>query len=341
MQVLTVGLLPSPLKKFYYRLKGYRIARGVRIGFGSVIDARESCTIEEDVRIGLFAIITCEKIAIGKRTNIRSFTIFMVPQITIGKDVIVSESAIVRAQLPYPDSAIEIGDRAHIFPYCILDPTRKLTIGPESAVGFASYIFTHGAYKSKLDGYPVTFGEVKIGRAVWLPCRLFIMPGVTIGDEAVVGTGSVVNRSVEPGAFVLGQPAKQLKSRDEFISHYDTGQRMDMLQDILKEFGEYVAHFGKVQATVTGGRSLVLAKGSARQVVRLVERVDELPLGDSSAGDIVICHDDIDRGSRAALEGRGIRWFSYQGHACCERMDDICEALLEYLNRYGLRFDRP
>lgn len=43
-----------------------------------------------------------------------------------------------------------------------------------------------------------------------------ILPGVTIGENSVVGAGSIVTRDVEPGSLVVGIPARRLKSIDEY-----------------------------------------------------------------------------------------------------------------------------
>lgn len=54
---------------------------------------------------------------------------------------------------------------------------------------------------------------VKIGRNVWIGAGALILPGVTIGDDAIVGAGSVVTRDVEAGATVVGNPARRVTAR--------------------------------------------------------------------------------------------------------------------------------
>lgn len=53
--------------------------------------------------------------------------------------------------------------------------------------------------------------KVTIGANVWIGSHSIILPGVTIGDSAVVGAGSVVTRDVPPGALVSGSPAKVVR----------------------------------------------------------------------------------------------------------------------------------
>jgi maltose O-acetyltransferase len=55
----------------------------------------------------------------------------------------------------------------------------------------------------------LAFGRpVRIGSHVWIGSGAIILPGVTIGDDAVVGAGSVVTRDVPAGAKVMGNPAR-------------------------------------------------------------------------------------------------------------------------------------
>ena len=52
-----------------------------------------------------------------------------------------------------------------------------------------------------------------IGDGVWIGARAIILPGVTIGEGAVVAAGAVVTKDVEPWAVVGGNPAKFIKMR--------------------------------------------------------------------------------------------------------------------------------
>ncbi len=51
-------------------------------------------------------------------------------------------------------------------------------------------------------------GPVRIGRNVWIGSGTIILPGVSVGNDAIVGAGSVVTRDVPPGATVMGNPAR-------------------------------------------------------------------------------------------------------------------------------------
>lgn len=64
-----------------------------------------------------------------------------------------------------------------------------------------------------IKGHPRTKGPVIIGNDVWMGYRVIITSGVTIGDGAVIGAGSVVTKDVEPYTVVAGNPAKPIRKR--------------------------------------------------------------------------------------------------------------------------------
>lgn len=67
-------------------------------------------------------------------------------------------------------------------------------------------------FKGSIDGYLGTKNTV-VGNDVWIGSEAMIMPGVTIGDGAVIGSRSLVTKDIEPYTIVGGNPAKPLKKR--------------------------------------------------------------------------------------------------------------------------------
>ncbi|MFM9401579.1 CatB-related O-acetyltransferase [Myroides odoratimimus] len=56
-------------------------------------------------------------------------------------------------------------------------------------------------------------GDTTIGDGAWLGMRSMIMPGITIGEGAIIASGAVVIKDVEPYTIVAGNPAKPIKQR--------------------------------------------------------------------------------------------------------------------------------
>jgi galactoside O-acetyltransferase len=62
-----------------------------------------------------------------------------------------------------------------------------------------------------VDKGEVERGPVEIERGAWLGTQCIVLKGVTVGEEAVVGAGSVVTKDVPPGSVVAGNPAKVIR----------------------------------------------------------------------------------------------------------------------------------
>ena len=68
------------------------------------------------------------------------------------------------------------------------------------------------AFAGAQNGYRPA-GDTVIGNDVWIGSEAVVMPGVTVGDGAVIGTRSLVTRDVEPYAIVGGNPARVIRKR--------------------------------------------------------------------------------------------------------------------------------
>ena len=56
---------------------------------------------------------------------------------------------------------------------------------------------------------------IVIGKNVWIGGGAILLPGITIGDDAIIGAGSVVTRDVAPGTTVAGNPARPVQSKQD------------------------------------------------------------------------------------------------------------------------------
>ena len=115
---------------------------------------------------------------------------------------------------------IELGSHVRIQPFCCLwaSPNAKIIVGQYSGLGPGTVIFSSNHQFVPGVPYhkqPWTEKTVTIGSDVWIGARCVILPGVTIGDGAVVAAGSVVTRDVPAGAVVGGVPAKVIKTRED------------------------------------------------------------------------------------------------------------------------------
>lgn len=96
-----------------------------------------------------------------------------------------------------------------------------ITVGSNCQITTGVRIFTHGGGNVARNKYPNfdAFGKVIIGDWVYIGTNSLIMPGVTIGDGALIAAGSVVTKSVPPKVVVGGNPARILSTVDDYIRH--------------------------------------------------------------------------------------------------------------------------
>ena len=114
---------------------------------------------------------------------------------------------------------IFLGERTVINWGCVLDG-RKFFIrtGKDVSIGPEATILTLGHDPQSPD-FADLGGDVIIGDHVWIAYRAVILPGVTIGEGAVVAAGAVVTRDVEPFTIVAGVPAHKIGERNRNLNY--------------------------------------------------------------------------------------------------------------------------
>ncbi len=114
---------------------------------------------------------------------------------------------------------IEIAENVVINQYCLLDCRRHpIRIGHNSDIGPHTHIWTLG-HDPDEEHHALYGGPVEIGHHVWIASRATILPGIVLGDGCVVGAGSVVHKSVASKKIVAGNPAKEIRDRNNTLSY--------------------------------------------------------------------------------------------------------------------------
>jgi acetyltransferase-like isoleucine patch superfamily enzyme len=86
----------------------------------------------------------------------------------------------------------------------------KIRVGENSVIGYNTTILAH-EYLIK----EYRLGDVEIGSGVMIGANTTILPGVVIGDGAIVSAGTLVHRDVPEGAFVGGNPMRVIYTKEE------------------------------------------------------------------------------------------------------------------------------
>ncbi len=123
----------------------------------------------------------------------------------------VGEGAVIRPPF-YCDYGynISLGRGVFLNFNCIILDVVPVTIGDLTQIGTGVQILTPDHPRDPEERRSgLEFGRpIHIGSNVWIGGGALIMPGVTIGDDAIVGAGSVVTRDIPAGATAFGNPAR-------------------------------------------------------------------------------------------------------------------------------------
>lgn len=105
-----------------------------------------------------------------------------------------------------------LGDGAFLNVGCVVLDSARVEIGANTMIGPRTQIYCADHHRDPvLRGHLIERAlPVTIGKDVWIGGAAIILPGVTIGDGAIVGAGSVVTKDLAPGARVVGNPAREI-----------------------------------------------------------------------------------------------------------------------------------
>ena len=111
--------------------------------------------------------------------------------VTIGRGCYIGFN--VSCDTNYPE-LISIGDRVTISHNCML-----ISHTGTPAKGFLANLYRQS-------------GSIKIGNGAWVGAQSIVLPGVSIGEDCLIGAGSVVSTSTDPRSLWAGNPCRRIKS---------------------------------------------------------------------------------------------------------------------------------
>ena len=114
-----------------------------------------------------------------------------------------------------------IGDRLIIGKFCALATGVQFVMNganhPMSGLSTYPFDIFGGGWEEGYDAAAAAIaeskGDIVVGNDVWIGAEAMILPGVNIGDGAIVATRAVVARDVRPYAIVAGNPAREIRRR--------------------------------------------------------------------------------------------------------------------------------
>jgi acetyltransferase-like isoleucine patch superfamily enzyme len=129
--------------------------------------------------------------------------------VRLGKDVYLGA---------FSSGHLKIGSHSYIGRFSIILAHKNVEIGNDCQIAPGCHItdVNHGfAPDSLIREQPLVSKAVRIGNDVWVGTGCSVLPGVTIGDGAVVGAHSVVTKDIPAGGIAVGAPAKVIRYRTQ------------------------------------------------------------------------------------------------------------------------------
>lgn len=205
--VLRAGLpmpgVVKPLARMLY-LAGVGLAELLRWAYGAVVAGPVVKSLSEG----------------GKRLRVERVPYIRGKgRIVIGSDVYISgQIGISFSRHAGQTPELIIGDRVFIGHECGFGVAGRITIGNDCLIGGGTRIQDNDGHpldpekrRAREPVAPENVRPVTIGNNVWIAPRATILKGVTIGENSIVGTGSVVTKDVPPNTVVAGNPAALIR----------------------------------------------------------------------------------------------------------------------------------
>jgi galactoside O-acetyltransferase len=122
----------------------------------------------------------------------------------------------------FAGQGVKIGQHSDIQPHVVIWGGGETIIGNRVSVGpgtvLLSAVYSHAAGLKMVDGLPegsseALYGKLVIEDDVYIGANCTLMPNITVGEGAVIGAGSFVNKDVEPWGIYVGSPARKIGER--------------------------------------------------------------------------------------------------------------------------------
>lgn len=327
--------------------ESFRNTGGTRIKVNRLI-------LEEGVSIGREVLLKGGTIHLDKNVRIKcDNTINVIDKLQIGENGTIGEHCEISGRdikigqelwmLPYAKigggsafevhSKLHIGDYCHIGMYCFINTARPVYIGNEVGLGTRTALYTHGAYPSALNGFPVAFGEIHIGDYTWVPGAT-INPGVKVGKNCIIGVNSFVTKDIPDGSFAAGSPAKIVKE-NTFPREMCPQERSDFFCSFLQTFAEICSDKHTMEFSEDSGTIIVRIENIT---ILFGEHLCERNFNCGQGRTVFVTHiTDLPQVTLDSL-GETVTIFSLKDKYIYGFADDFSERLANQLRRYGIRF---
>ena len=116
-----------------------------------------------------------------------------------------------------------VGKNFFFQPRIIPDEPKLISFGDNVVVASGVTFVTHDVIDKVLNNmnYDINFNyncaPIEVGNNVFIGCNTTILPNVKIGNNVIIAAGSIINKDIEDGSIIGGNPAKRIGSFEEYI----------------------------------------------------------------------------------------------------------------------------
>lgn len=109
---------------------------------------------------------------------------------------------------------ITIEDHVYINFGCVILDCAEVTIGDNALLGpnIGLYAVNHAADAEERISGGCSGKPIRIGKNVWLGGDVKVLAGITIGDNAIIGAGSIVTKDIPPDVIAVGNPCRVIRA---------------------------------------------------------------------------------------------------------------------------------
>jgi len=169
-----------------------------------------------------------QKATVGENTEMEGMIDKREPGsiVTIGKDCWIQADLVTEIA----SSRIDIGDNVFIGSGTVFDCVEHISIADDVKIGFNSLFMDCDNHsirysvrkndladykKNKRDWSMAKKAPIRVDKGAWLGARVIVLKGVTIGEGAIIGAGSVVTKSIPAWTIAAGSPARVIREIQE------------------------------------------------------------------------------------------------------------------------------
>ncbi len=332
------------------------VADNVRIAPSARIRARE-VYFEEGVTLGEGVSIRAGRVALGRGTRfVGDTSVIFVDSLEIGPVGYVDKNCVLRGRWMQAgshlyigervtiggggamghNSTLVIGDATSIFSETYVNLSEAVRIGSGTALSGRVTVLTHGCWQPVLKGYPSSFAPVHIGNEVMVYLGSTVLPGCHIGNGALIGANSLVNRSIPDHCHAAGNPVKIIRKNYPPAPGFDA-QRKIILK-ILQTYAETLDYkgFEDIEDRIeTTSELLFTFKGQPYRIILDPSQVD---YRDAEIAVIVSLRPFEFRAKREKAAHFDLSIPAFSGYR-----DEVIEDIRDYFRRTGIRImdDQP